>query len=60
MEELRRTFQKCREAFETKGLRVNIKKTKVMVSGREGELARSKTDPCGVRGKRVMANSVFA
>ena len=59
MEELRRRFQKWREAFETKRLRVNIKKTKMMVSVREGELARSKIDPCGVCGKRVMANSVL-
>ena len=53
IEELRRRFQKWREAFETKGLRVSLKKTRVMVSGREGELARSKIDPCGVWEKTV-------
>ena len=52
MEEQRRRFQKWREAFETKGLRVNLKKTKVMVSGCEGELARSKIDPCDVHAKK--------
>ena len=30
-----------------------------MVSGSEGELFKSKIDPCGVCGKRVMANSVM-
>ena len=40
-------------------MKVNIKKTKLMVSGSEGELYKSKIDPCGVCGKRVMANSVL-
>ena len=30
-----------------------------MVSGSEGELFKSKIDPCGVCGRRVMANSVL-
>ena len=30
-----------------------------MVSGSEGELYKSKIDPCGVCGRRVMANSVL-
>ena len=30
-----------------------------MVSGSEGELLKSKIDPCGVCGRRVMANSVL-
>ena len=29
------------------------------VSGAEGEVSVSKVDPCGVSGKRVMANSVL-
>ena len=44
--------------MESKGLKVNTTKTKVMVSGSEGELFKSKIDPCGVGGRRVMANSV--
>ena len=40
-------------------MRVNLKKTKVMESEHEGELARSKIDPCGVSRKRVMANSIL-
>ena len=40
-------------------LKVNTGKTKVMVSGSEGELYKSKIDPCGVCGRRVVANSVL-
>ena len=36
-----------------------LRKTKVMVSGSEGELFKSKIDPCGVCGRRLMANSVL-
>ena len=34
-------------------------KTKLMVSGSEGELFRSKIDPCGLCGRRVMSNSLL-
>ena len=54
-------FLKCKEAFESKGLKVRLGKTKVMVSGgntKDG-LSMSKVDPCGVRSLRVMANSVL-
>ena len=30
-----------------------------MVSGTEGEIVRSKVDPCGICGKRVMSNAVL-
>ena len=53
MEGLRQKFQKWKEAFESKGMEVNLKKTKVMVSGSEGERIVSKIDPCGMCGKRV-------
>ena len=33
MEELRENFDEWREAFESKGVRVNLGKTKLMVSG---------------------------
>ena len=39
-------------------IQVNTGKTKVMVSESE-ELFKSKIDPCGVCGRRVMANSVL-
>ena len=35
---------------------MNLKKTKVMVSGSKGEVLKSKVDPCAKCGKRVMAN----
>ena len=48
-----------REAFESKGMRVNLGKTKLMVSGMEEEAFDSKIDPCGVCGTRIMSNSVL-
>ena len=59
MENLKEKFLKWRKAFESKGLKVNLKKTKVMVSGSKGEVLKSKVDPCAKCGKRVMANSVM-
>ena len=59
MEGLREKFWKWKEAFESKGLKMNHRKTKVVVSGAEGEVSVSKLDPCGICGKRVMANSVL-
>jgi len=38
---------------------VNLRKIKVVVSGAEVEVTVSKIDPCGICGKRVMANSVL-
>ena len=58
MDGLNAKFQRWREALEQKGLKVNLEKTKTMVSGSEGEIHRSKIDPCRICGKRVMANSV--
>ena len=46
-------------AFKSKGLKVNLKETKVMVSDLKGEVLKSKVDPCAKWGKRVMANSVI-
>ena len=43
----------------SKGLKVNLGKTKVVVSGPEGEVTVSKVDPCGICGKQVIANSVL-
>ena len=53
MEELRENFDEWREAFESKGMRVNFGKTKLMVSGMEEEAFDSNIDPCGVCGTRV-------
>ena len=59
MEDLKEMFWNWKNALESKGLKVNTRKTKLMVSGSEGELYKSKIDPCGVCGRRVMANSVL-
>ena len=56
---LREKFWKWKEAFESKGLKVNLGKAKVVVSGAEGEVTVSKIDPCGICGKRVRVNSVL-
>ena len=60
-EGLRNNFLKWREAFERKGLKVNLGKTKVMVCGsitKDG-MSKSKVDPCRVCSLRVKANSVL-
>ena len=59
MEGQREKFWKWKGAFESKGLKVNLGKTKVVVGGAEGEVSVSKVDPCGICGKRVMANSML-
>ena len=59
MEELQAKFDSWKSAFERKGLKVNMGKTKVMVSGEGGERVISKIDPCGVCDKRVQHNSVL-
>ena len=56
MEDLKERFWNWKDALESKGLKVNIRKTKLMVSGSKGELFKSKIDPCGVCGRRVMIN----
>ena len=38
---------------------MNLRKTKMVVSGAEGEVSVSKVDPCGICGQLVMANSVL-
>jgi hypothetical protein len=59
IEELQVKFDKWKSAIEKKGLKVNMGKTKVMVSGEGGERVVSRIDPCGVCDKRVKANSVL-
>ena len=56
---LRNKFLKWKEAFESKGLKVNLVKTKVMVCcgiTKDGA-SKSKVDPCVVCSLRVKANS---
>ena len=51
MEGLREKFRKWKEAFESKGLKVNLGKRKVVVSGAEGKVSVSKVDTCDICGK---------
>ena len=59
IEDLKERFWNWEDALESKGLKIKTKKTKVMVSGSKGEQFKSRIDPCGVSGRRVMANSVL-
>ena len=59
MEDLKKRFWSWKDALESKDLKVNTRKTKLMVSVSEGDLFKSKIDPCGVCGRRVMANLVL-
>ena len=56
IEGLKERFLKWRSALESKELKVNLEKTKVMVCGSEGEVIQSRIDPCGTR---VKVNSVL-
>ena len=58
MEDFKERFWNRKDALESKSLKVNTRNTKVM-AGRSRELFKSKIDPCGVCGRRVMANSVL-
>ena len=49
MENLREKFLNCKEAFESKKMKVNLKKTKMMVSGLKEKILQSEVDPCAVR-----------
>ena len=55
LEDLRERFQRWRSALEGKELKVNVGKTKMMVSGTKGKIVLSKIDLCGICGKRVNA-----
>ena len=44
--------------MDDKGLKVNVGKTKMMVSGTEGEILLSKINPCEICGKRIGSNAV--
>ena len=59
MEELEAQFIRWKAAFEGKGLKVSLGKTKVMESGGDsGVVVLAKIDACGVCGKRAKVNCV--
>ena len=45
-EELKKRFWNWENTLESKGLKANTRKTKVMVRGSEGDLLKSKIDQC--------------
>ena len=57
-EEARQRFVACRNVLESKGLKVNKSKTKVMRCARDGAPKEAAVDPCSVCGKRVGVNSI--
>ena len=59
MEDLWARFQRWRSTVEGEGLKVNIGKTKMMVSDTENAIELSKMKPRAIRGKRVVSNAVF-
>ena len=59
MIELQAKYSKWKEALERKGLKVNVAKTKCMISGDSDKGETSRIDPCGVCGKRVGCNSIL-
>ena len=61
IEGFRNKFCKWMAAFESKGLKVNLGKSKLMVRGNitKDGLSKSKADPCGVCSLRVKTNSVL-
>ena len=56
--EARQRFVAWRNALESKGLKVNISKKKIMRCARDGALKKAAVDPCSVCGKRVGVNSI--
>ena len=51
MEGLKEKLWKWKDAFEIKGLKVNLGRKKLVVSGADGDVSVSKVDPCGICGK---------
>ena len=61
MAELQKKFYGWKSALESKGLKVNLMKTKIMVSKIGQVTARlcCKKDPCGLSGRKTMLNAVL-
>ena len=57
-EEAIQRFLAWKNALESKGLKMNISKTKVMRCARDGAPKEAAVDPCSVCGRRVGVNSI--
>ena len=51
MKDLKERFWNWKDALESKDLKINTRKTKLMVSGSEDKLFKSKIDQCAVCGR---------
>ena len=58
-EDLKERFWNWKNVLESKRLKINTSKTKVMGSRSEGKLFKSKINPYKACGKNIMANSVL-
>ena len=58
VEELEHKYLNWKRALESKGLRVNVGKTKVMIGNGVKETKRSAIDPCSICETRVKKNSI--
>ena len=52
-------FKRWRSAMERRGLKVNLAKTKLMVTGKDSEIIQTGRYPCGVCGSGVGVNSIL-
>ena len=61
MAELQETFYGWRSALESKGLKVNLMKTKVTVSkiGQVAVKPSNKKNPCGICGRKTMLSAIL-
>ena len=57
-EEARQRFVTWRNVLESKGLKVNLSKMKVMRCAWDGVLKEAAVDPCSAYGKRMGVNSI--
>ena len=53
-------FKRWMSAMERRGLRVNLNKTKMMVTGKEDEIIQSSRYPCSLCGSGVGVNSILS
>jgi hypothetical protein len=58
LKELEKKFLEWKRVMESKGLKVNVNKTKIMVGDGIKLVIKSEIDPCSVCGKRVKRNSI--
>ena len=58
-EEVVEMFKRWKEALEMRGMKVNLSKTKLLVTGKEAEIIESGQFPCAVCGQGVGVNSVL-